>query len=144
MTVREFLCLHSKHVKSPLPSFIIIGNGMLLSTQAKNLRVIFDDTPSLRQHRAATCKSAFFHLHRISRILWFLTKSATKTLVHFLISIQLDYCNSALCGLPEFKVNKLQCVKKCCCTFCDVHRLAELHWLPIWSRILFKIVDLSY
>ncbi len=123
----------------------MIGNANLsLSLQARNLGVIFYDSLTLHPYIKATCKSAFFQLRRRSRICRLLTKSATKSLVHSFISSRLDYCNSALCGLLKVDRNKLQCVQNAAArlvTHTKKHDhvmpvLAELHWLPVQSKIL--------
>ena len=107
---------------------------------------------SLRPHIAAICKSAFYQLHRISRIHRFITLPATETLVHSFISSRLDYCNSVLSGLPNCNIQKLQCVQDaagCLTTHSKKYDhitpiLADLHWLPVWYCILFKVLVLTY
>ncbi len=55
------------------------------SQQAKNLGVIFDPSLTLSAHITATCKAAFYNLHRLSRIKKYLSPQALKTAVHALI-----------------------------------------------------------
>ncbi len=149
----EYLCLHSKNLQAPSSIPINIGNDTISpSPQAKNLGVIFDDTLSLRPHIAAICKSAFFQLRKISCIRRFLTSAATKTLVHSFVSSHLGYCNGVLCGIPDSDVNKLQCVQNVAARLITHTRkfdhitpvLQELHWLPVRTRILYKILVLTY
>ena len=72
--------------------------------------------------------------------------------MHSFISSRLDYFNSALCSLSQVDQNKLQYVQKAAAhlvTRTKKHDhvmlvITELHWLPVWSRILFKILVLTY
>ncbi len=149
----EYLLLHSKHLAKPTPTSINIGDEAIPpSHSAKNLGVIFDDTLSLKPHVASICKAAFYQLRRISRIRRFITLPAAKTLVHSFVSSRLDYCNSVLSGLPNCDIQKLQCVQNAAARLVTHSKkydhitpvLADLHWLPVRYRILFKVLVLTY
>ena len=136
----EFLAIHSKHkILAFMPTILIGQDGISPATTARNLGVIFDTTLSLRPHISTVVKAAFFQLRRIARIRRFLTLSATKTLVHSLISSCLDYCNSALAGLPDVNIMKLQAVQNAAARLTMWVKkfehispvLKELHWLPV-------------
>ncbi len=95
----EFLFIHSKfRDKSSTPTIMI----------ACNLGVLFDDNLTLWPHVMAVCKTAYYQIHGISCIRKFLTSSAVKTIVHSLPASRLDYCNSALVGLPDITIHNLQ------------------------------------
>ena len=97
-------------------------------------------------------QTTFFHLHRISHICKFLSLPVTKTLVHSFISSRLDYCNSALSGLPDYDIQKLQCIQNAAAHLITRTRkykhitpiLIELHWLSVRQQILFNILVLTY
>ena len=94
------------------PSSLKIGmENIGLFTKAKNLGVLFDPSLNLT-HISATCKSAFYQLHCLSRIKRYLTIEALKTPVYALISNKLDYCNSLLAGLPKGEIKRLQHIMK--------------------------------
>ena len=98
----EFLFIHSKYHPNSAQHSIAIGNDSITSSlTAQNLGVTFDCNLSLKPHLSSLCKAAFFQTCRISRIHKFLTAPATKIMVHSLIASHLDYCNSALTGLPD-------------------------------------------
>ncbi len=104
----QFLSFHSRHHPQSSAPTIWIGDDEITSTSARNLGVIFDTTLSLEPYIVSVTKDAFFHLHRISHIHWFLTLEVTKFLVHSLISFRLNYCNSALAGLLVVDLQRLQ------------------------------------
>ena len=65
---------------------------------------------------------------------------------------RLDYCNSLLSGCPQYLLNKLQKVQNNAARFVlRVSRtdhisphLASLHWLPIDSRLQYKLSSLCH
>ena len=81
-----------------------------------------------------------------------LTLDASTSLANDLVSSRLDYCNSLLHSLPEVHLNKLQHIQNALARivtkstrFTSIKSLLErLHWLPIASRIDFKIATLTY
>ena len=98
------------------------------------------------------CKSAFFHLRNISRIRKYQSRTATERLIHAFVTIKLDSYNSLLYGLPKYCIQKLQSVLNAAAsllTYASKYDhitplLAELHWLPVEKRIIFKILLLTY
>ena len=96
------------------------------------------------------CKSAY--LRNNGAVRSHLPDSATVQLVHALITSRLDYCNSLLYGIPKHKTDRLQCVHNIaarivarCPKFTNITPvLYELHWLPIYKRIVFKLLLLVY
>ena len=91
-------------------------------------------------------------MRRISSIRHLLTTEATATLVSALVLSRLDYCNSLLYGCPQHLLNKLQKVQNAAArlilripkTEHTSPHLASLHWLPIFSRIQYKISTICY
>ena len=69
----------------------------------------------------------------------------------FVIS-RLDYCNSILYGLPKLEHEKLQRARNIAARLITgtsrkdhiTPLLENLHWLPVRSRIVFKILHLTY
>ena len=65
---------------------------------------------------------------------------------------KLDSCNSLLYGLPQSLIDRLQAVQNCAARFATRSRkhdhitpiLKQLHWLPMYSRIKYKILPLSF
>jgi len=71
----------------------------------------------------------------------------TKHLVTALVLSRLDYCNAVLAGLPESTIRQLQRVKNVTARLTTDTKpsghitpvLMHLHWLPIKSRIPYKL-----
>ena len=99
------------------------------------------------KHVTNICRSAYAELRRISSIRHLLAVSATKTLLSAFVLSKLDYCNSLLCGSPQFILDKLQRGQNSSARSvtksrkCDYIQplLRSLHWLPVYSRIKYKI-----
>ena len=98
------------------------------------------------------CKSCYHHLRSISSIRPYLTREATKTVVHSFITSRLDYCNAILVGIPEYLVLKLQRVQNWAARIVFNLRkydhikpsLKALNWLPVEKRIKFKINVITF
>ena len=149
----EFLQIQSKFGNKSSSIDITIGTDHIKpTTSARNLGILFNETLCLSPHVSNICKSAVFQLRQISRIRDFLTKDATKTIVHSLVTSRLDYCNSVLAGLPNHDIKRLQCIQNAAaCLTTNTRKydhispiLQQLHWLPVKYRITFKILVLTY
>ncbi len=130
-----------------------VGNEIISCSQdARNIGVIFDSKMNMESHVNNVSKIAHFHIRNIGRIRKFLTKEAAETLVHAFISSRLDYCNALLYGLPAHQISKLQKIQNTAARIVTNTRkfdhitpvLKALHWLPIYQRIKFKILLLTF
>ena len=103
----------------------------------------------MKTHVSNLVRSANFELRRISSIRHLLSTDATKTLVSAIVLSHLDYCNSLLFGCPQYLLNKLQKVQNNAARLVlrvskmdHSSHLTALHWLPIDSRIQYKLSSL--
>ena len=104
------------------------------------------------KHVTNVCKSAYLELRRIGSIRHFLTVDAAKTLVCAFVLSKLDYCNSLLSGSPQYILDKLQRVQNSAARLVLKRRkrdhvqplLKQLHWLPVRSRIEYKLSTLCF
>jgi len=98
-------------------------------------------------------KSCFFHLQQLQQIRRYVEADVTHSLVHAFVTSHLDYCNGFLTGCDAYILFRhLQRVQNtAACLVLNVPYssrslllLRELHWLPIESRIKFKLCVLMY
>ena len=94
----EIMMFHSKFRVPPAVQSLHVGmENVNLSSFAKSLGVTFDDTMSFDNQISNVCKSWFYSLRNISRIIRkYLDKESAATLIHPYIKSKLDYCNSLL------------------------------------------------
>ena len=114
-----------------------------LADRKQLVRIESDSTLSMTNHISTICRTAYMHLHNISRIRRYLTPEATKSLVHAFIMSRLDYGNALLAGLPFEHLKKLQRIQNIAAriiTFTPRRDhitpiLKQLHWLQTSHRI---------
>ena len=112
----------------------MVGDSNIVSSNsARNLGVIFDKCMKLDYHISSVCKSTYFHLRNIGSIRSILSNDACAQLIHSLVTVRLDYCNSILYGLPDSSLYRLHKIQNtdCCKNFgsyLDFH-IFRLHCL---------------
>ena len=89
-------------------SIHVCDERVLASPKAGNIGVLFDESLNKIPQVIAKCKSAFYHLRKISLIRRHLTFDAVQLLVHALVTSKLDYCNPLLYGSPKHVIEQLQ------------------------------------
>lgn len=150
----EFMVIGSPHtLKETKIASIKIGDEIINSSHsARNIGAVFDENLSMKDHIASVTKSCYYHLRNIGKIRKNLTQNAAQTLIHSFLTSKIDYLNSLLIGLPEGLVQKLQKIQNVAArilTGCQKRQhitpvLKELHWLPVKSRIKYKILLLTF
>jgi len=107
----------------------------------------------MKQHILNVCRQSFFQLRQLRLICRTLPKDILKILLHSFVFSRLDYCNSLLYGWQKCYLKKLQSVQNAAARLYRGLRKYdhitpllrdELHWLPITSRIDYKIAVLTY
>ena len=76
-----------------------------------------------------------------------LQRGRVEILIHAFISSKLVYCNSLLYGIPKYSVSRLQRVQNTAVrivTLTITPIMFKLLWLPVHSRIIFKLLLLVY
>ena len=145
----EFLLILSRYRAPPLT----VGTDLICPSKfVKNLGVFFDTTMEFHKQVNSVTSSCFQQLKDLSRIRRFVTEDAAKTMVHAFISSRLDYRNSLLYRLPDYLLEKLQYVQNSAARLVTYTPISnhispvrkDLHWLPVKSRIEFKILLLTY
>ena len=93
-----------------------------------------------------------FHLRNIYRIRRFITSESCQHLTRSLILSRLDYANSLLYGITSKDRKRLQTLQNRTARIVfrrdrrqpSAPLLKELHWLPLESRIIFKLMLLTF
>ena len=125
---------------------------IFFSPKARNLGFILDSSLSKKDHVSKVCQLSYFELKRIGSIRNFLSVDATKILVTSCILSRLDYCNSLLIGSSDTLIDRLQKIQNNAARLIFrlpksaniSQQLMSLHWLPVKSRIQYKIASLCY
>jgi len=137
----------------PLNSGLVVDGAQVMPvTSARSLGVIIDCHLKMELHVRGVCARANFQLYRIGKIRRYLSEAAARTIVVGLVFSILDNNNSLLLGLPDELIDRLQKVQNSAARlvlragkFDHVTPLLKrLHWLPIRSRIHFKVLVLAY
>ena len=132
---------------------INIGNcSITRSPCIKNLGVVFDQAMTMTNHVKSIITSVNFHLRNIYRIRRFITSDSCQHLTRSLILSRLDYANSLLYGITAKDRNKLQTLQNRAARIVfrlgrrqsSAPLLRKLHWLPLESRIIFKLMLLTF
>lgn len=113
----------------------------------RDLGVLFDTHLTMKAHISRVSRTCFYHLRRLRSIRRCLGREVTARLVSALIISRLDYCNAILANLPASTLAPLQRVLNAAARLVMnlgprdhvTPALYELHWLPIQSRIQFKL-----
>ena len=113
---------------------------------------MLDDHLDKNPHVNTIVKSASFEIFKIGKIRRYLDTKTTEHLVHALITSRLDNSNSMLHGLPEQLLDKLQLIQNTAARLTVrakkyehiTPKLDELHWLPVRSRIVYKLSLITY
>ena len=150
----EMVMFMSKyHLKQHGSSDITVGDATVAPVDCvRNLGVQMDQHLTMCQRVTAICRSCNYQLYRLSTIRRYLTMDAAINAVHALITSRLDYCNSLLAGLPDNQITRLQRIQnKAARLITYTPRrdhitpvLMHLHWLPVESRVKYKILVTAY
>ena len=128
------------------------GERVEFSKVVTNLGVKIDEDLSMNSQINSIVKRSYYELRKLGQIRDYLDTNSTKVLASSCILSRLDYCNSILAGAPDEMLNKLQMVQNNAARLVlkkskrehITPLLKELHWLPIKSRIDFKLALLCF
>ena len=130
----------------------LLGQNVNPADSARNLGVIFDKSMSLKKHITNICNSCHFHIRDLKRIRKHVDIKVATGLANALVSSRIDYCNSLFYGASEELIIKICRVQNCLArTIMRSNKytnaaplLHRLHWLPVRSRIIYKICVITY
>ena len=106
----------------------------------------------MEQHISHLCRSAYLAMRQIASIRRYLTEKNTVQLVCSFVLSRLDYCNATLAGLPATHIARLQRIQNNAARLVlekskrqhVTPLLKQLHWLPIQTRIDYKLATLAF
>ena len=130
----------------------IDGQCIRFSKQVKNVGVWLDQNLDMNKHINSIVSHCHKILRDIGRVKKYMQRTHLETIVHAIISIRLDYCNSLFVNLNKDSIFKLQKVQNTAARLILGKRrrdsakdaLRELHWLNVDARITFKILLLVH
>ena len=111
------------------------------SSTIRNLSVMFDSLMSMSSQVTSICRTTNLHLRNIVRIRKYSDQDTCHHVVYSSVTSRLDYCKR-LTGI-QYRAAKLVLSVNCRRAH-GSPLLAELHWLPMEQRILFKILLYVY
>ena len=131
------------------PSWGLFCSLFIFLPSVKLFRVLVFHISNMPMMRNSTSASKLVvSLRHIRRSL---TDDMAKLIAVALVQSRLDYCNSLLFGVSQFNLDKLQRVQNLAARLAlndwrspIPHLFVKLHWLPIHSRIKFKISSLTF
>ena len=118
-----------------------------------NLGVHLDGQLTMKVHVQRICQTSFYQLRQLRSVRRSLSVNACTALVYAFVTSRLDYCNSLLAGIGDGLIDQLQTVLRVAARLVLRKRKFDpisadirdhLHWLPIRSRIDFKLGLLVY
>ena len=134
-------------------SAVTLGDtSIAVSKTVESLGVTLDETRSFNSHVDNVCKAAHFHIRALRHIRRCIDDETARTVACSMVGARLDYCNSILYGTSAGNLGKIQRVINMLARVVSSARkrdhitpvLADLHWLPIASRIRFKVALQTY
>ena len=132
---------------------LVVGDSSVnLSSKVRNLGAIFDNKIKLIIHVNIVCQKAHNQLRNIGKIQKYLSQDTKEIIVHAFVTTRLDYLNSILYGMPDCIIKRLQRLLSAAARIItnlekDDHitdAMKKLHWLPIESRIQYKVLVLVH
>ena len=146
-------CSTSTKINTLDVDYVIIGNSAItFSNNASNLGVLIDNDLSMESQLNQVCKLSYLELRRLAHLRPYLNMDAMKKLVSVFVLSRLDYCNSLFAGLSNDKTTKLRRIQNNAARLVlkqpkrhyisPLHK--DLHWLPIKTRIDYKVALLCF
>ena len=126
-----------------VPFSLCVGHSDIpFSNAARNLSVVFDNQLALKEQVNKLCQLAYLEIRRIGSVRQHLSFEATR----------LDYCPVLSAGSPQVLLDKIQrVINRSARLIFKVPKSAhitpflyDLYWLPISSRIQYKIALICF
>uniref|UniRef100_A0A3B5PWL6 Reverse transcriptase domain-containing protein n=3 Tax=Xiphophorus maculatus TaxID=8083 RepID=A0A3B5PWL6_XIPMA len=144
--------LFGQKLQTTNPDQILGSLARSYQTSARNLGFTFDSSLKLHKQVSSVVKSSFYHLRLLAKVKSYFGFKDFERLIHAFITTRLDYCNSLYRGMEKSQIQRLQMIHNAAARLLTGTRkhdhirptLASLHWLPVFYRIDFKILLLTF
>ena len=149
----EVILFTSRFTKTPNIEKLFFDSTIIeLTEKVRDVGVTLDKNVTLTYHINESFRKATNAIRSTGRIRKYLTNENLKLLVNALVISRLDYCNSIHYGLPKRELDKLQRVQNTAARLITGTKqydhikpaLQKLHWLPVESRIIFKVILITF
>ena len=117
-----------------------------------NLGVLLDESLSFKQHITDISKCSLYKLRNLRLIRNHFNRKNFEILIHAFVTSKVDYCNSLFSGISKSDLRPLEIVQNYAARLVlkrgrfasSKPLLKELHWLPIISRVDYKVLLITY
>ena len=150
----EFVLFHpeSESSKVIIRGTFLEGQCIRFAEKAKNIGVLLDQHLSFEQQVNKVVSHSYRLMRNIGRIRKMISKEFLQDLVHSVVTLRIDYCNSLYVSTSKANISKLQKLQNSAARLVSNSRrnqsasvlLHNLHWLPIEPRIYFKVLILVF
>ena len=150
----DFIYFGSKHQlkKCTFDKININSETIQRSDTIKYLGGHLDQNLNLKKHVITKCKAAMMNIRKIRLIRKFLTRDICHQLTLSLAISHLAYSNAILIGCPDTTLSLMQKVQNTAArmilnkhqSYSASECLKQLHWLPIKSRIIYKVLTIVF
>lgn len=135
-----------------ISSINVAGSTITLADHIKLLGITLDKSLTFHKYVNLVSQSCFYHIKALRHIRHTLDTHTASLIAHALVGSRLDYANSLLYGAPNSTLLRLQRVQNTLARIVLLSNrfahsdtlLQQLHWLPVHSRIRFKLATLTY
>ena len=130
---------------------LVVTQYKINSISASHVTIVRESIPisfKVKNHRNV----CLLELGRKRQIKLFIDEEVTKRLVIAFVISRIDYCNSLFKGVSHEKIKRLQGIQNQAAELVKLtHKsdhvtpiLKDLHWLPVQSRVDYKILPLVF
>ena len=167
--INSWMNLNRLQMNTSKTEFEMIGSGKQLSKCVTNnitvcndtveksgiirlLGILIDSNLNLKTNVIKKSQTAMLNIFKINHFRRYLTQEACEVLVHGLVMLHLNYCNSLYYGLPDCDLDRLQRVQSIACKLVlnsskydsCTECFTQHHWLPIRSMVQPKILTMVH
>lgn len=130
-----------------------VGDITISSVEhVRNLGAYFDSGMTMVRHVSQKCSSAYFALKQIGKLRPYLSQKACNSAVQSLVMSRMDYTSALLGGLPQIQLYRMQKLQNSAARLITKTKIRDhitpvmrkLHWLPVRSRIKYRLCSYMY